>query len=197
MNVPPRMKSALAAAPAASAERGQPATLAGEDMTLEPRTPSHAAAMYALLRDPTLYRYLDHPPPASEEALLALYTRYENLRSPDGSEYWLNWVIRVPGPDVVGYVQATVMMASQSSWVAYVLGSEHVGRGYATQATRAMMNHLQSVYGVTRFWATVDPANAASIALLRRLGFEASPETQARVLGVAETDHLYGRGRLD
>jgi hypothetical protein len=76
------------------------------EFELQPRTAAHAAGMFEVLRDPRLYTYLDYGPPASVEYLQSLYTRFAGPLSPDGSEYWLNWVIMVRG-QCAGYVQAT------------------------------------------------------------------------------------------
>ena len=46
-----------------SAERMQ--ALAADDLVLEPLVSGHAEAMFEVLSDPELYRYLDQPPPPS------------------------------------------------------------------------------------------------------------------------------------
>lgn len=53
----------------------------------------------------------------------------------------------------------------------YVLGRAHWRRGYATDALRRLLAHVFGPLGMRRVEAEVDPANAASNALLRRLGF--------------------------
>ena len=70
---------------------------------------------------------------------------------------------------VVGYVQATVT-PDKSAEIAYVLGRAHWRKGYAGAACAAMIDELRETYGVTRLTATLDPANTASLALLRKLG---------------------------
>src|SRR5664279_3530467 len=124
-------------------------TLAAGQLVLEPLTVAHAAAMFEVLADAEIYRYLDHPPPPSLEHLRNVYAKLETRGSPDGSQVWLNWVIRLPGQPPVGYVQATVI-APGSAWVGYVLSSRQWGRGYAHTATRAMVEHLATAYGVGR-----------------------------------------------
>ena len=118
-------------------------TLATDGLVLEPLTAAHAEAMFALLADPALYRYIDEAPPPDVEYLRARYARLETRASPDGRQHWLNWVVRLPEQPPLGYVQATVL-DNGSAWVAYLLGSEHQGRGHATRATAAMLAHLES-----------------------------------------------------
>jgi ribosomal-protein-alanine N-acetyltransferase len=144
-------------------------TIAGEGVTLEPQLASHAAELYPVIGDPSLYEFIDNKEPASEAALRERLLKLESRRSPDGTEHWLNWVVRNAGGVVVGYVQATVT-PDRSAEIAYVLGRAHWRRGYAYAACRAMIAELRSSYAVARIAATLDPANAASVALLRKLG---------------------------
>ena len=144
-------------------------TVVGEGVTLEPQLASHAAELYAVIGDPALYEFIDTKEPASEAALRERLARLESRLSPDGTEHWLNWVVRNAAGVVVGYVQATVT-PDKSAEIAYVLGRAHWRKGYAGAACAAMIDELRETYGVTRLTATLDPANAASLALLRKLG---------------------------
>lgn len=142
--------------------------LAGEGITLEPQVAAHAAELYAVLADPSLYEFIDSKEPASEAALRERLGRLESRQSPDGEEDWLNWAIRTAAGDVAGYVQATVT-PDHSAEIAYVLGQAFWRRGIAFAACRLMIDELRETYGVTRLTATLDPANAASLALLKKL----------------------------
>jgi RimJ/RimL family protein N-acetyltransferase len=54
--------------------------------------------------------------------------------------------------------------------------ASHVGRGYGREAGEAMLHHGREVLGLSEIIAFIRPGNAASAALLRRLGFvEAGP----------------------
>jgi ribosomal-protein-alanine N-acetyltransferase len=54
--------------------------------------------------------------------------------------------------------------------IGYTVFPEHRGRGYATEAARALLAHARA-QGVRRFVASVGPENEPSLALVRRLGF--------------------------
>ena len=95
-------------------------------------------------------------------------TKLETRLSGDGSEHWLNWVVRTPAGELAGYVQATVT-PDHAAEIAYVLGKAHWRKGYGYAACRAMIEELRVRYGVTRITATLDPANTASLALLEKL----------------------------
>ncbi|RYE08713.1 MAG: N-acetyltransferase [Hyphomicrobiales bacterium] len=143
--------------------------LAGEGITLEPQVAAHASGLFAVIRDPDLYTYIDDKEPVSEAALRQRLARLESRQSPDGSEHWLNWVVRAADGQIAGYVQATVT-PDHAAEIAYVLGKAFWRHGIGTIACRLMIGELRARYGVTRLTATLDPANAASVALLHRLG---------------------------
>src|SRR5205085_9214771 len=109
-------------------------------LTLEPQTVAHAQAMFAVLSDLRIYEH-ENEPPSSLEWLRARFARLESRQSPDGSEQWLNWVIRLPTSELAGYVQATVHADGRAA-IAYVLASRYWGRGLATQAVIAMIQEL-------------------------------------------------------
>jgi len=170
-------------------------TLEIDGLVLEPLTASHADAMFALLSDPALYRYIDEAPPPDVEYLRARYARLETRESPDGRQHWLNWVVRRPGGPPLGYVQATVL-DNGSAWIAYMLGSAHHGRGHATRATAAMLEHLEAGYGATRLLANVEADNLPSIRLLERLGFRAATADEAARHEPTPSERIFVRDRL-
>ena len=170
-------------------------TLEADGLVLEPLTAAHAEAMFPLLSDPKLYRYIDEAPPPDVEHLRARYAQLETRESADGRQRWLNWVVRLPGGPLLGYVQATVL-ENGSAWVAYLLGSAHHGRGHATRATAAMLAHLESEYGATRLLANVEADNLPSIRLLQRLGFRAATAEEAARHEPTASERIFVRDRL-
>lgn len=152
--------------------------LAAAGLRLEPQVVAHAAELYRVLADPALYVFTDDQAPADEAALTARLRYLESRRSPDGTERWLNWVLRTSEGDVVGYLQATVRAGRQAE-IAYMLGPAYWRRGYATTACGLMLAELRETYGVERVTATLDPQNSASLALLRKLGFRWAGEDRA------------------
>ncbi|WP_280151442.1 GNAT family N-acetyltransferase [Piscinibacter sp. XHJ-5] len=167
-------------------------TLSTVDLVLEPLTVGHAEAMFEVLREPALYRYLDYPAPSSIEHLRSVYSRIEGRKSPDGKQLWLNWVVHPPGAAPIGYVQATVT-ARQTGWIGFVFSSKHWNRGYATQAARAVVEHVAAAYGVVRFLATVDAENQRSIRLLGRLGFHEATQAESQGHDLSPNERLFVR----
>jgi RimJ/RimL family protein N-acetyltransferase len=145
--------------------------LATDRLVLEPLVAGHAEEMFAALGDPAIYEH-ENAPPESVEALRDYYRKRESRRSADGREYWLNWVVRLPGERAMGFVQATVHPGGWAD-IAYVFASAHWGRGFAGEAVEAMARELARSWGVTRCEAVYKTANTRSRRLLDRLGFAA------------------------
>ena len=59
--------------------------------------------------------------------------------------------------------------------VAWVVGTDYQGRGHAGEAAGLMARWLRA-HDVTRLVAHVHPAHAASAAIARRIGLEATDE---------------------
>jgi RimJ/RimL family protein N-acetyltransferase len=163
-------------------------------LRLEPLVAGHADALFPIVADPRQLEYLDQAAPASLEALRERYRRLESRRSADGCEQWLNWALveREGDGRAVGYVQAT-LLEDHRAWVAYQVAHALWGQGLATEATRALVEHLSSCYAVTQCLATVDQRNTRSWRLLERLAFARAHGDEAAAAGVQSGDWLYVR----
>jgi [ribosomal protein S5]-alanine N-acetyltransferase len=156
-------------------------------LRLEPQVAAHAEEMFLVLSDPAIYEY-ENAPPASIEWLRERFTKLETRQSPDGSQQWLNWVVRLPTCELIGYVQATVHADGRAA-IAYELAGRYWGRGLARQAVQAMIRELAGTYGVRRLSAVLRRENIRSFRFLERLGFiPASAEAHAQ--------HRIGPGEL-
>ncbi len=141
------------------------------EIDLEPLRPDHASAMFAGLADAAGYRFLPVEPPVSLEALRSRYDRLA-AGAPSGSgERWLNWVIRNRASGaLVGYSQATIRC--QAAEIGYHIFPRAWRHGFATAALRATVEVLFGSTSIDEVHALVDTRNAASVALLSKLGFE-------------------------
>jgi len=157
-------------------------TLRSGRLVLEPLRPEHAGDLFPVLDDPRLHTFTGGAPDTREE-LRARVARQAAGVSPDGRRGWLNWVLRRrEGGDVVGTVQATLTRVADGpaespgalqAELAWVVGSEHQGHGYATEAAEAVVCWLAGC-GVVRRCAHVHPDHVASAAVARRLGLRPS-----------------------
>jgi RimJ/RimL family protein N-acetyltransferase len=157
---------------------------------LEPQVVAHAAEMFVVLGDPAIYQY-ENGPPSSAAWLAERFARLESRASADGSEAWLNWVVRHPDGALAGYVQATV--SAGVAYVAYVLASRFWGRGLGRCAVAAMLAELACTYRVHSFRAVLKARNERSLALLRHLGFSPATPAQIEAAGAAPDELVMQR----
>ena len=156
-------------------------------LRLEPQVAAHAEEMFIVLSDPAIYEY-ENAPPKSLALLRNRFARLESRQSSDGSEAWLNWVIRVPNDALIGYVQASVYADGRAA-IAYVLHSTHWGQGLARRAVQVMIAELSRHHQARKFSAVLKRENFRSSTLLTRLGFMPASAEQAISFG-CEADEI-------
>jgi RimJ/RimL family protein N-acetyltransferase len=151
------------------------ATLHTDRLLLTPLDPADASEMVDVLSNEELYVFTGGKPPSLEE----LEGRYRAQAAGPGDrdELWHNWIIRlVDSPAAVGFVQATVI--TDSADLAWVVGHEWQGRGFAIEAATAMRSWL-TANGVERFTAHVHPEHHVSGRVARAVGLEPTDEIDA------------------
>lgn len=146
-----------------------------ERLSLEPLRVEHADSMVAVLAGASLYEFTGGVAPTLDR-LRSRYAAQSVGHSADGSQGWLNWVVRLAATDdPLGFVQATVtldgsVLVADLAWVA---SPAWQGRGIATEAARAMIDWLRSK-GVSHFVAHIHPDHQASMGVARKLGLSPS-----------------------
>ena len=139
---------------------------------LETLSVAHAPCMFAVLSDAAIYEFIPDRQPASVDAVRERYRMLERGWSPDGTQRWLNWIVRLDGGACAGFVQATVRGSGNADF-AFVFGTAFQGRGIAHAASLLALPILRDTHGVRALFATADARNGRSIRLLERLGFQA------------------------
>jgi RimJ/RimL family protein N-acetyltransferase len=155
--------------------------LSTDRLVLEPLRDEHADELAPLLDDPALHEFIGGAP-LPVAALRERYARLGRGGTPDGSQRWLNWVLRLRETGrPVGTVQATVTEQDGvlTAEVAWVVAVSFQGRGLATEAARAMVAELRAA-GADVVIAHVHPDHTASGAVARAVGLAA---TDVRVDG--------------
>jgi RimJ/RimL family protein N-acetyltransferase len=137
-----------------------------DELELRPIRAADAEDLVELLEEPALRDWLRA---ADVEELRERFRGWESRHSPDGTEAWLNWVARRREDGrAVAWVQATVR--GEEAEIAYAVVSAERRRGYALEATSAVVDWLFASKGVRAVEAHIDPANRASAALAEALG---------------------------
>ena len=151
-------------------------SLTGERVVLVELCAADAAELAPLLDDPALHEFIGGEPLAEPE----LEARFERLAAgapPDPAaegEEWFNWVIRrTEDGAAVGTAQATVREGTTK--LAWVVATAHQGRGYATQAARALVAWARS-HGLEPA-ANIAPGHAVSERVAVRAGLAPTEES--------------------
>jgi len=129
---------------------------------LEPLRVEHAQEMVAVLDDQTLHTFTGGEPDTADE-LRRRYQRQVVGRSSDGTETWLNWVLRrCDNGAAVGLVQATVTGPADQlqAEVAWVVGTAQQHQGFAREAARVVVDWLRE-QGAAVIVAHVHPDHRA------------------------------------
>lgn len=146
-----------------------------ERLVLRDWRPSDRSAFAAMSADPRLMRFLG--PTLSRVESDALVDRIE---AHFAERRFGPWAVEVPGvAEFIGFVGlSTARFAAPFNpcvEVAWRLGAEHWGRGYATEAARAALRFGFEQLGLTEILAFTTVGNRASRAVMERLGMSRDP----------------------
>jgi RimJ/RimL family protein N-acetyltransferase len=132
--------------------------------------PADVEDVFALFSDPEALRYWSHPPLADHAAA----RRYlVGIDEGFAGRTLFQWAVAGREDDrVIGTVTLFQWdRPNRRAEAGFMLGRAHWGRGYAQEAVGAVLRFGFDAMGLHRVEADVDPANAASLRLLERLGF--------------------------
>ena len=139
---------------------------------LVPVNRKHAAAMFSVISDTSLYTFTGGEPPQSLAEVEEWFTALESGISPDGSEKWLTWIVQgIEFDTPIGYVQATI--EGNTAEVSWLIGSRWQGNGYAIEAVGALMSWLADNQ-IVEVTAHIQPQHRASQRIARRFHLKPS-----------------------
>lgn len=153
-------------------------------LRLEPLRVEHAREAVSLFNDERLYAWIGGSPDTLEQ-LEGRYRRQSAGQSPDGTQGWLNWMMRrVADERLIGTIQATLCRPASGrleapasgrlqAELAWVVGTEYQGNGYAREGALAAMIWLRA-HGVDGFFAHIHPGHTASMRVAQALGLSAT-----------------------
>jgi ribosomal-protein-alanine N-acetyltransferase len=138
-------------------------TIEAERFILRELAAEDVEALWPTFSDPDNMRWWSCPAFTSREELAKW------LLAPDWNGRSWAAIERSSGEAVGRFVAIPGMDHVTEIGYATVLGRQ--GQGIARECVGALISHLFAAEGMRRIWADVDPDNAASNALLERLGF--------------------------
>jgi [ribosomal protein S5]-alanine N-acetyltransferase len=93
---------------------------------------------------------------------------------------------------LIGWVQLKVDQGDSSASLGYGIAPASWGRGFATEAARAMVDYGFETFGLAKIWARVDPRNLASVRVLEKLGMRLEGVLRSHVVRRGErADRAY------
>jgi ribosomal-protein-alanine N-acetyltransferase len=133
-----------------------------------------APALHAAFGDPVAMRHWDSGP-THDAAETARRLKYALKHSPYDRAIWT--ITRRADGEVLGLINYHHREArNRRVELGWLLIPGHGRQGYMTEATRAVIAYCIAELQVHRFEALIEPENAASQALARRLGFRREAE---------------------
>ena len=150
--------------------------------------PDDAEAMFPVLSDVPLMRWWSSAP-HGDVAETRAYLTY--VPDPDGMRSWA--ITLGTSAPAIGWV-TVIRRRPGVSEIGYILARDHWGAGIAREAVARVLDLLFHDEEQRRVFADVDPDNAASRALLERLGFRLEGHLRAEWethIGIRDTI-IYG-----
>ena len=147
------------------------------------RGASDLAGFRALATDPDVVRYITRGVPLPEEKSQEFLER--QLRFYDERQFCL-WKLTVKGREGInGFCGIQPFLHSDEVEIGWWLAKEFWGQGLATEAAREVLRDGFERVGLSRIIAAAMPENAASIAIMGKLGMTYVREDTHREIGRA------------
>ena len=140
-------------------------------LLLRPYADEDLDALHDLERRAETARYL-YNEPLTREGAVALLERRRTMVAIDGASDDLALVVALKGTgQLIGHVMLKrTSRDHRQGEIGYVFHPDHHGRGYATEAAGLLMRLGFEELGLHRIVGRLDARNAASAAVLERLG---------------------------
>lgn len=140
-------------------------------LLLEPVCAAHAEEAWPHVDDERMWRFFPEKRPQTPGDLHRLYRKWEN-GSPSPEEIWHNWMCRERSSgELAGGMQSTVLPGGRIAYIAYAIYPPFQQRGYAREASAAVIEYVRKTYTLERVYAEMDVHNEASYRLAESLGF--------------------------
>lgn len=145
-----------------------PVRLAGHLVTLRDFRLEDAEAAHAIVGDPAVTQWLSFDTRTREQTTTMIEGAVTRAQLDLRTEFYL--AVTLPDGELIGFARLG-LDGVQAAKLGYAIRTDQWGRGYATDAARTMVGYGFRHLALHRISAAVGPDNAASIALIERLGF--------------------------
>lgn len=158
-----------------------------------------AEPLAARRSDPEVAEYQNWVPPYPIDKATEMVAEMAAMDGPVNDEWWMLTVADRDDTVVFGDVVVHLTWEGRTAEIGYTFAREAWGRGYAAEATTALVEYLFETVGVTRVEGMLHPDNVASAMVLERVGmrFEGHTRSSFWVGGENSDDWIYGMTRPD
>jgi len=140
-------------------------------LRLRPFTFADEARMHEIYSDPEVMRYVGHGPHRTVSETTAALRAYSDMLARRGYSFLA--VTERDGGAIVGDAGLHPFAGTGPDVeLGYTLARSAWGKGYATEAAEALVDHAFGPLGLPRVLAQVEPANTGSRHVLDKLGME-------------------------
>lgn len=149
---------------------------------------------------PEVARFQDWEMPYSRERAEKRMAEVVAMDGPVDGEGWSLTVVDAAAPErILGDLYVGINWGGRSALVGYTFHPDFWGRGYATEATQAIVHYLFTDFGVGRVESSLHPDNPPSARVLEACGmtFEGLTRQSFWVGDECSDDMLYGMLRSD
>jgi RimJ/RimL family protein N-acetyltransferase len=148
-----------------------------ERLSIEPLSLRDVSTFVAYRQEPEIARYQSWASDFSTDQGIELIRSQDGVDLP-ASGQWLQLAIhdRESGELLGDVALHRIDTNEQAFEIGFTLAGAHQGRGIAREAVRRLLEFLFFEVGALTVRASSDSRNAASISLLRAVGFQAQPE---------------------
>ena len=168
-------------------------------LEIRPFVVSDTNGLHARRNDPEVAKWQNWTLPYPREKAETLVESLLAMDGPATDEWWMAVVALAETGEVVGDVAINLTWNSRCAEIGYTVAREHWGKGYATEASAAVVGYLFEQVGVSRIAGMLHPENTASAMVLERLGFIHEGHTRLSywVGDDNSDDWIYGLTRAD
>lgn len=144
-----------------------------ERLQLQPANVEYVEDVFHMSRDPEISRFLAWDPPQHRDETDAMLWSLEAAMKREESYHW----IACANDQAVGIVSLIDVKRQHRCWkidraeLAYWIGKKHQGRGYATEAARAVMQYAFRNLGFHKLRVYHADGNDASANTINKLGY--------------------------
>jgi len=168
-------------------------TLVTDRLLLRPLEHADAEALLNIFSDHEVMRFWNTPPWTSlSDSIRFIESSLAGMRRRESMT--LGIVLKETTELIGKCMLFSIDSESRRAELGFGIARRHWGRGYTSEAARALLEHAFKTQRLRRIEAEIDPQNSSSRKTLERLGFQKEGHLRQRweINGVVSDSALYG-----